>query len=345
MPLFRTDRAENEKHLAAFAAGIMRRAMRERRATIAKVLVMGERTGQAKITLTQDLFRVTEWDRRWRRDVPVSPWPVADLFEGVMLRIPQAREEQTMLLHAAASRVWPGHPVILFGMKDEGIESAIKNAQTLLGKPAVTTSKHHGRMAMFLKPEKLDGVKSELRDWRIITHLPLSGQNVPHVTYPGIFAAGALDHGTEVLLAALPALPGKPHILDYGCGSGVIGVALQKLCPACTLDLLDVDTLATQAASENVPQGRTLLGDSLLYTQGQAYDVIISNPPIHSGKQMTFGIVEALVRDASKHLSAGGKLIMVAQKTVPVFRAAEGTGLQVGVLHEQDGFRVWKLER
>ena len=58
------------------------------------------------------------------------------------------------------------------------------------------------------------------------TGAPTSAPRRRWLSYPGLFARGGLDVMTERLLGALPPSAKHARVLDFACGSGVIGAAL-----------------------------------------------------------------------------------------------------------------------
>jgi 16S rRNA (guanine1207-N2)-methyltransferase len=145
-------------------------------------------------------------------------------------------------------------------------------------------------------------------------------------------------------LGALPPLPRSAKVLDFGCGSGVIGAALRASDPALSLDVLDNDSVALAAAGENVPGARLVLGERLGAAGKTTYDAILSNPPLHNGITEDHGQLEELIAAAPHYLKPGGLLQMVVQRRVPLERLlAERFSTQV--VAENDRYRVWRCVR
>jgi len=95
---------------------------------------------------------------------------------------------------------------------------------------------------------------------------------------PGL-AFGTGSHPTTrlVLTYLEKNLRGGEHILDYGCGSGILAIAAAKL-GAARVDAVDVDPQAVQATAENAARNaagvRALAPEALPAAQ---YDVVVSN--------------------------------------------------------------------
>lgn len=162
------------------------------------------------------------------------------------------------------------------------------------------------------------------------------------ISYPGLFAHGRLDPGTEALLTHLPKTEGPVRVLDFGCGTGIISRALLGMNEEAQVTLFDNDVLALEAAKENVPSADTVLGSSLTDLKGRAFDLILSNPPFHTGKDQDFSALEDLCRNAPKILERGGVIRMVVQRTAPVARWLEQSLGGAQVIAENKSFRIWE---
>jgi 16S rRNA (guanine1207-N2)-methyltransferase len=109
--------------------------------------------------------------------------------------------------------------------------------------------------------------------------------------------------------------------------------------------MLDTDTVALEAARENVPGGRPILGTHVADAGYKTYAAILSNPPLHQGVAEDHALLDRLVTDAPSHLAPGGLLQIVVQRRLPLDRLfAEHFG-SAGVVAENGRFRVWRARR
>lgn len=139
------------------------------------------------------------------------------------------------------------------------------------------------------------------------------GAALRFTTDAGVFSRGEVDFGTDVLLRALPEEM-RGAVLDVGCGWGAIGVAVGKRYPACRVVMTDVNEraaeLARKNARDNGVDARVLTGDGLAGAAGEAFDYILTNPPIRAGKQVIYGIFAA----ARGCLAPGGEMYLVIRR-------------------------------
>lgn len=139
---------------------------------------------------------------------------------------------------------------------------------------------------------------------------------------PGIFSAQHLDMGSDLLLNALIERKNliKGKVLDIGCGAGVLATVAGKLNTEVSLTLTDVNAAALVSSETtlvaNGLKGDILASDVFSHITGQ-FDLIISNPPFHDGRETSYFAVESLIAQAKKHLTPQGKLCLVANAFLP----------------------------
>jgi len=282
------------------------------------------------------------WNRRLAGSAQAQAWPPAGPFDLVLLRLPKAKDEQEMAAHAGLSVLAPGGRLIAWGGNDEGIRSAGRMIERLCGEVATLATRGHGRVLAGRRPSDGAGLRGSLAAWRSMVPLAIGGRMRPWVSYPGLFAADRIDDGTALLIGALPPLRPGDRVLDYGCGSGVIGASALAQVPTIALTLMDDDTAALEAARENVPGARLVLGTSLAGGGERAYAAILSNPPLHTGFAEDHALLERLIADAPAHLQPGGCLQIVVQRRLPLDRLLAKHFAALTVPAETSRYRVWR---
>jgi 16S rRNA (guanine1207-N2)-methyltransferase len=297
-------------------------------------------------TLPEDLdragFAVTVWNRRLTSIHGAATEPAAGSFDAALIRLPKSKDELAMLAHQTAVLLRADGHLIIYGGNDEGIKSIARRLEGLSSTIVTVSTRGHGRV-LAIKRSHVNAARSTVDDWRQVQTLSCDhNPGQPWVTYPGLFADGALDPGSALLLAHLPALKPGAAVLDYGCGTGPIARNILDRDASARVDMLDNDALALMAASENVPGSRAaVLGCNLSATAGRRYDLIVSNPPIHSGIREDHAALHRLIATAPTHLTADGALVLVVQRRIPldaVLAKAFGT---VATLADDGRFRVW----
>lgn len=276
-----------------------------------------------------------------RSQLGVSP-PEGD-FVAAVLFLPKSRELTDYLLTALAARL-AGRPLFLVGEKRAGIERAAK------------------QLAAFGKPRKLDSAR-HCQLWQVqVEHAPaapdlqalaqryqldLDDGPLTVVSLPGVFSHGRLDVGSALLLEHLDHLPAG-HLLDFGCGAGVLGAVLKRRYPGSQVSLLDVDAFAVASSrltlAANGLQAEVISGDGI-DAAPTGLSAILSNPPFHQGVHTHYQATEQLLRQASRHLQRGGQLRLVANsflKYPPLIEQHLGPCRH---LAEAKGFRIYQASR
>lgn len=83
-----------------------------------------------------------------------NPWPTDGPFAAALLRLPRAKDELDMMLHAAAARVVAGGVIAVYGANDEGIRSVPARMEPLLGEVEATIQRAHCRVIVACRPER-----------------------------------------------------------------------------------------------------------------------------------------------------------------------------------------------
>ncbi|MCW5458139.1 class I SAM-dependent methyltransferase, partial [Pseudomonas aeruginosa] len=274
---------------------------------------------------------------RFDTRAPVGAWSAAVLF------LPKSRELADYLLASLAARL-PGGELFLVGEKRGGIERASK------------------QLAAYGRPRKLDSAR-HCQLWQVQVEqapaepdllalaqrysLPLADGELQVVSLPGVFSHGRLDRGSALLLEHLDDLP-KGHLLDFGCGAGVLGALVKRRYPASRLTLLDVDAFAVASSrltlAANGLDGEVIAADGIDGAP-RGLAAIVSNPPFHQGVHTDYQASERLLQRAAEHLAAGGELRLVANSFLKYPPLIERHLGPCRTLAEGDGFRVYTARR
>ncbi|WP_249677543.1 class I SAM-dependent methyltransferase [Pseudomonas abieticivorans] len=264
-------------------------------------------------------------------------------FEGAVLFLPKSRDLANYLLNALASRLG-GRELFLVGEKRGGIEGAAKQLHAF-GRPRKLDSARHCQLWQVTVENP--PVAVELQSLAEHYELPLPEGPLNIISLPGVFSHGRLDRGTALLLQHLDKLPAG-HILDFGCGAGVLGAALKRRYPQNSVTMLDVDAFAAASSrltlAANNLEAEVITGDGIdaapLYL-----DAILSNPPFHTGVHTNYQASENMLKKAAQHLKKGGELRIVANSFLryqPLIEAHLGNCTTVA---EGQGFKIYNAKR
>ncbi|MBD9484992.1 class I SAM-dependent methyltransferase [Pseudomonas sp. PDM14] len=264
-------------------------------------------------------------------------------FSAAVLFLPKSRELTAYLLQALAARLGGGL-LYLVGEKRAGIERAAK------------------QLAVYGKPRKLDSAR-HCQLWQVSIdqapavpdldalaqryELQLADGPLQVLSLPGVFSHGRLDRGSALLLEHLDGLPGG-HLLDFGCGAGVLGAVLKRRYPDSCVSLLDVDAFAAASSrltlAANGLEGEVICADGIAAAPSEL-TAILSNPPFHQGVHTHYQASEDLLRQAREHLNKGGELRLVANSFLtypPLIEIHLGPCRTLG---KADGFSIYSARR
>lgn len=265
------------------------------------------------------------------------------VFTSAVLFLPKSRELTDYLLNALASRLG-GCELYLVGEKRSGIERAAKQL-TPFGKPRKLDSARHCQLWQVTVEQAPQAIALESLAQEY--ELPLAEGPLKVVSLPGVFSHGRLDRGSALLLEHLDQLPGG-HLLDFGCGAGVLGAAIKRRYPHNSVTLLDVDAFAAASSrltlAANGLQAEVLTGDGI-DAAPLGLNTILTNPPFHTGVHTDYQATENLLRKAAKHLKTGGELRLVANSFLRYQPLIEEHLGPCSIRAEGDGFRIYSARR
>ena len=160
-------------------------------------------------------------------------------------------------------------------------------------------------------------------------------------TQAGVFAHKGLDPGTRLLIDSMRVSP-TARVLDLGCGAGAIGIVAARLAARGSVVLVDSDIRATRLAERNlalngVTNAEVLLGDGTHdLPRRSRFDVVASNPPTHSGRE----VLDDMVEGAFAVLKPRGQLYMVVNRLMSLRKEVREVFGNVEIAARSKGYVV-----
>jgi len=223
----------------------------------------------------------------------------------VLLRMPRSLERLDAVARAVAANAGPG-VVLLAGNRIKHMTPTQNEvlAQSF-GRVDVTLAQAKSRIIVGREP--IARVAAEPHRARV--------EGVEVVAVPGVFAGARLDIGTRALLATFDSLPPFERAIDLACGTGIVAVALARREPGARILATDVSAVAVESARLTAEASgvgvETRHDDGLSAEPAASADLIVLNPPFHSGAAVTTEIAHRLFADAARVLRPGGELRVV----------------------------------
>ena len=324
--------------------------------------VVAARAGIAKRILSTDRHIVSV--EASRRTAAANPGQRVEILAGhgssgieqsliadtVAIRIPHEKLALIQLLKDAFGLLRAGGVCYISGANNEGIKSATKLLERAFGNSTLLAYDSGNRIISAVK-ESSDAADAEVFDNPFLEHetfhaidVRLRGESFTIYSRPGVFSWDHLDEATEILAEHMMVLPGA-SVLDLGCGSGPLGILASKLSRGGPLVMVDADVEAVRSAAKSadaagVTEYRALPSDVARAVIDERFDLVVTNPPFHVGKQTELGLPMQFIDDAWEVLSPGGQLFLVANRTLPYETPIKRRFGNVLTVHDGRRFKV-----
>lgn len=250
----------------------------------------------------------------------------------------EAQFQLSYLLHNMAK----GSDIFIVGENRSGI----KSVEALLNEFGSIQKIDSARRCSLYHFQADHRLAFEFEKWWLSYHFSIDNHDIEVKSLPGVFSQKGLDAGSELLLNALMEHADivKGHVLDVGCGSGILATVLGKLYPDITLTLSDVNSAALESSKATLASNHlsaSVVASDVFSNLNDKYHLIISNPPFHDGKQTDYTAVNALISQAKKHLKLNGYLCIVANSFLPYQTILNDTFKSVEVIAQTTKFKVY----
>jgi 23S rRNA (guanine1835-N2)-methyltransferase len=136
-----------------------------------------------------------------------------------------------------------------------------------------------------------------------------------------VFSRENLDIGARFMLEQFEKLPLSQHIIDLGCGNGILGVMAKKSLPECKITFIDESYMALDSAKKNYIAALNndlnasfFIADSLTDITLDKPDLILCNPPFHQHNTVGDHIAWRMISQSYKALKRGGQLWVIGNR-------------------------------
>ncbi|MFP3897088.1 MAG: methyltransferase [Anaerolineales bacterium] len=283
------------------------------------------------------------------------PSTLASQFDVVLLPLPKGRRFARLLLLQAFNALKKTGRLYLAGPNRGGIKSVIGDAEKLFGPAAILAYKGGNRVALLQKGDQPDPLPSIYREPGIAPQtyrtfqIEINRESFIVHARPGVFSWKDLDAGTRLLLETIH-IRRTDHILDIGCGYGIIGICAARQATRGSATLVDVNVLACDCAQKNVAandidRARVVLGDVLPPSPQKTFSLVLSNPPFHTGNDVARGTARAFIHKAFKSLRPKGRLVLVANRFLPYDDTIQEVFGSVKILRQTSRYHVMEARK
>ncbi len=209
----------------------------------------------------------------------------------------------------------PGGTVYVVGAKNKGIDSAGKELERIFGAAQLVEFKKGQRLYVatrtdgYIPPELSPELEQEVE---------IRGQRFILRERAGVFARGLLDPATAMLADAM-LVRAADSVLDMGGGSGILGMVAARLSDVGDVFITDADIEAVELARLNIERNgirniTVLAGDGAFPVRYRQFDVVVTNPPFHAGRNQDTGLAVRFIDHATTVLRSDGIFYLVANR-------------------------------
>jgi 16S rRNA (guanine1207-N2)-methyltransferase len=274
----------------------------------------------------------------------------------VVIEVPVEKAAAHQLLHDAALLLREGGRCVLAGGTTEGIKPAVRLLEALFGQvhTLAVGGGHRVVEARRGAVVTIDAVQSLIAPY----HAPdafredtyvVAGRATRVFTRPGVFSWDHLDEASA-LLADVMTVPVEGAVLDLGCGAGVLAAAVAARAPNVHITLVDADCEAVRCAERTmIASGhghwRAVASDVTSAVANEQFDLVVSNPPFHTGKSTDLALPRRFIAESYAVLRPGGRLQLVANRTLPYEAELERVFGNRRTVHDGARFKVLEAVR
>ena len=158
----------------------------------------------------------------------------------------------------------------------------------------------------------------------------------------GVFSKANVDYGSYILIKTIYKRNLGKSLLDLGSGYGPIGIILKRFNEQTEVEMVDVNSRATELAKLNCQKNNTDIKVHLcenILELDHNFDTITLNPPIRAGKKVIYDLYDK----SKEKLNLDGHLYIVIRKAQGAnssISKLETLFKQVVVINKDSGYCV-----
>ncbi|MDX8382355.1 MAG: methyltransferase [Ghiorsea sp.] len=257
----------------------------------------------------------------------------------VMLLIPSKDKQQSLGWMASAfSHLREGGKLIVACENQYGAKSYEKALKKLAGQVG-SASKSKCRV---FSAKKTNAVNQALQAQWLVDAAQQRIESHGLWSQAGLFSWKKADVGSSLLLEFLPKISGK--VMDLCCGYGLLASnIIRSNADVSEIHLVEAEQLALDCAQKNMSEFdvvKTYHLDAVRETLPKHMDVVVCNPPFHTGQTRDVELGQKIVSKACGALTYGGELYLVANRQLPYEKILATHLREVECLVARDGFKV-----
>ncbi len=233
----------------------------------------------------------------------------------VLMQLPKSNRHLTWILSQLRKSLPESCPVIAVNKAKEIHTSTLKLFEKYLGetKTSLAWKKHR---LVFSQANS-----HPVLEVNPITTWSVDGEKIQLKNLPNVYSGESLDLGARFMLMHIPQDPSIKHIIDLGCGNGVLSVKAGQLNPNARITCVDESYMALESAKQNLldnlGEGRDIqciANNCLDGFEKESCSLIMCNPPFHQQQAITDHIAWQMFCDSKQVLNHGGHLLVIGNR-------------------------------
>lgn len=266
-------------------------------------------------------------------------------FDRVAMRIGKQKAITHHVINSAPRILTPSGQLLLSGSKHEGLQSIAKKLRQIAPRVTKQRSKQQTELYIFSRYTPTNAFDDN--------HYTLLRPTIqtPHqhfLSKPGLFGWQKIDRGSRLLISSLASqtIQSNAHALDLGCGYGYLAVTAATEF-GLTVTATDNNIAAVHACNVNLEQNGckgVALVSHCADTINGAFDLILCNPPFHSGFRTKHTLTEQFISAAARLITDSGSAYFVVNEFIPIASIAAQYFNTISLLNEAEGFKVFCLK-
>ncbi|MGP3036394.1 23S rRNA (guanine(1835)-N(2))-methyltransferase RlmG [Serratia ureilytica] len=233
----------------------------------------------------------------------------------VLIRVPKALALLEQQLRALRHVVTKDTLIVASAKARDVHTSTMQLFEKVLGPTRTSLAWKKARLIFCQAADIVPPAAAETTNWT------LDGTDWLIHNHANVFSRGSLDIGARLFLEHLPrGLNG--HIVDLGCGNGVIGLTALAQNPDAQVTFVDESYMAVASSELNVehnlPQEldrcQFEVNNALAGIERESVQAVLCNPPFHQQHAITDHTAWQMFCDAKRCLQVGGELRIVGNR-------------------------------
>ena len=273
-------------------------------------------------------------------------------LDGAVIFLPKAKQHLEMLIANMTDLVKVGGKLLIVGENKAGIKSVgklLERVGSTVNK--IDGAKHCGLICVEIETPNKSAF--EIKQFGVIRKYLVNGQELKVFSLPGVFGHKQFDPGTQLLLAqfeprSVKLVNMKGQVLDFACGTGIIGTYFAKLNTKVKVTMSDVSALAIYCTKQtlelNAVEGIVIASDGMKQVEGY-FEHIVSNPPFHTGIRNDYTITQQFIAQAHKQTRPRGTLDIVANKFLPYSEVMSGLYFRSKTLVSTNKYNIYEAAK